>query len=95
MSISLSEDVKTLSELQQSPRKLINQLHRTGRPVVVTIKGKPDVVMMDVSTFERKLQAANLAPLLAEAEADVVAERTRPANQFLKELKRGRKEVQG
>lgn len=95
MSISLSEDVKPLSELQESPRKLINQLHRTGRPVVVTIKGKPDAVMMDVLTFERKLQAANPAPLLAEAEVDVAAGRTRPASQFLKELKRGRKEVQG
>jgi prevent-host-death family protein len=95
MSISLSEDVKTLSELKQSPRKLINQLHRTGRPVVVTVKGKPDVVIMDVAMFERKLQAANLAPLLLAAETDVATGKTRPANQFLKELKSGTKKVRG
>ena len=95
MSISLTEDIKTFSELEQSPRKVLNQVHRTGRPVVLTVKGKPDVVLMNVETFEKRLKIANLSQLLLEAEADVVAGRTRPASQFLKDIEGGTKKTRG
>ena len=91
MSLSLTEDVKTVSELKNSLRAVFEQIHRTGRPVVVTVNGKPDVVLMDAGLFERKLRALNLAALLAGGEDDIRRGRTRPARAFLKGLKRGGK----
>lgn len=91
MSISLLQDVKTVSELKRNAKAIFQQLHRTGRPVVVTVNGKPDVVLLDAATFERRISAINLAPLLAEAEEDIRKSRTRPAKAFLKELRRGTK----
>ncbi len=91
MTISLLQDVKTVSELKRQLKAIFEQLHRTHRPIVVTVNGKPDVVLLDAATFERRLQALNLAPLLAEAEADIRKGRTRPAKEFLKELRRGTK----
>ncbi len=93
MPISLSEDIKAFTEFEQRPRKVLKQMHDTGRPVVLTVNGKPDVVMMDVGTYERRLKAANLSQLLLEAEADVAAGRVRPAGEFLKDLERGQKKV--
>jgi PHD/YefM family antitoxin component YafN of YafNO toxin-antitoxin module len=55
---------------------------------VVTVNGKPDVVLMDAAQFERKLRALNLAALLARGEDDIRRGRTRPARAFLRELKR-------
>ena len=57
----------------------------------VRVKGKPDLVLLDVATFERRLKVANLARLLAEGEADVREGRTRPADDFLSELRRDHK----
>lgn len=91
MSLSLTEDVKTVSELKQNLRAVLAQVKNTGRPVVVTVKGKPDAVLIDVKTYERKLKSLNLVALLAEGERDIREGRTRPAGAFLKDLERAKK----
>jgi prevent-host-death family protein len=85
MSINVLEDIKTVSELKKKTNEIFSQMHKTGRPIVVTVNGKPDAVMMDVEVYEKKLRAFNLAPLLAKAESDIEKGRTRPALDFLKE----------
>ncbi|MBU2560161.1 type II toxin-antitoxin system Phd/YefM family antitoxin [archaeon] len=87
MTISITEDIKSVSELKRKTHEIFEQLHRTGRPIVVTVNGKPDVVLLNAEVFEKKLKALNLGVLLAEAEADIKEGRTRPARKFLKELK--------
>lgn len=91
MAISVVNDIKSISELKKQTREVFQQLHRTGRPVIVTVNGRPDVVLLDAAVFERKLKALNLAELLAEGEADIKAGRVRPARAFLKALKHGKK----
>jgi len=91
MSISLTDDVKTVSELKNSLKSVFEQIHQTGRPVIVTVNGRPDIVLVDARVFERKLRALNLAGLLVPGEEDIRRSRTRPARAFLKDLKRGRK----
>lgn len=87
MTVSITEDIKSVSELKKKTREIFEQLHRTGRPIVITVNGKPDVVLLGAGVFEKKLKALNLGVLLAEAEADVKEGRTRPAREFLKELR--------
>ncbi len=91
MPLSLTEDVKTVSELKKRLRAVIEHIRKTGRPVVVTVNGKPDAVLIDVETYERKLKALNLVGLLAEAEENIRRGRTRSASAFLKEFKRAKK----
>ena len=91
MPLSLTEDVKTVSEVKQNLRAVLSQVKDTGRPVVVTVNGKPDAVLIDVETYERKLKSLNLVGLLAEGEGDIRQGRTRTASTFLKELKRAKK----
>jgi prevent-host-death family protein len=86
--MNLVEDIKTVSELKARTKAVLGQVRRTGRPVVVTVNGKPDVVIVDALDYERQKQALNLAALLAEGEADVRAGRVRPAREFLKDLER-------
>ena len=87
MPISLTEDFKTAAELQSRTQEILQQIQRTGRPVVVTMQGKPAVVMMDAMAYEQHLHNMKLARLLAEGEADVRAGKTRPASEFFKELR--------
>jgi prevent-host-death family protein len=91
MSISLTEDVKTIQEFKAGPLKILDQVRETGRPVVITADVKPDVVILDAGTFERRLKAVNLARLLSEAEADVREGRVRSAKTFLDEFCRDKK----
>ena len=91
MSLSLTEDIKSVSDFKKQIREVFIQLHRTGRPVVITVNGRPDVVLLDAVVFERKLSALNLSALLAAGEADVVAGRTRSARTAVRALRRGKK----
>jgi prevent-host-death family protein len=72
-------------------KEILSQVHRTKRPVVLTVNGKADAVLMDTKTYERHLKAANLARLVARGEEDITAGRTRPIRSFLKAFKHARK----
>jgi prevent-host-death family protein len=91
MSIRLTEDFKTAEEMNKDPQKIFDQVHQTGRPVVVTVNGKPDVVILAAETYEKHLRTMSLAHLLAEAEADVRAGRVRPAEEFFAEMEHAKK----
>ena len=86
MPISVLEDIKSVSELKRKTNEIFRQMHQTGRPIIVTVNGKPDAVLMNVETFEKKLKALNLANLLAEAKTDLEKGRVRPAREFMKEF---------
>jgi prevent-host-death family protein len=86
VSLSLSEDIKSVSDLKKKTNEIFRQIHRTGRPVIVTVNGKPDTVLIGMEVFEKKLRSWNLELLLTEAEDDVRAGRTRPSQDFLKEF---------
>lgn len=89
--ISPSEDIRSVTDLKRNTRDILDHLHATGRPVILTVNGRADSVLLDVRVYEKHLQAGNLAKLLAPAERDVESGRTRSARGFLREFKRARK----
>jgi prevent-host-death family protein len=91
MPLNPSEDIRSVTELKRKTKEILSQVHRTKRPVVLTVNGKADAVLMDTKTYERHLKAGNMARLLAVGEEDVAAGRTRPIRAFLKDFKHARK----
>ena len=91
MLISISEDIRPVTDLKKHTREVLDQARRTGRPVILTVNGRADAVLLDAKTYERHLRASNLARLLSEGAADVAAGRTRPLRTFLREFKNAKK----
>ena len=89
--MKLIDDIRSVTELKRKTREILDQARQTGRPVVLTVNGKADAVLIDARTFEKHLSASNMAKLLAPAEEDVRAGRTRSMRSFLRDFKRGRK----
>ncbi len=92
--ITPSEDIRSVTDLKRNTREILDHLHATGRPVILTVNGRADSVLLDVHAYERLVQASNLAELLAPAECDIEGKRTRPMREFMEEFKRG-KNIQG
>lgn len=90
MSFSINQDIRSVTDLKRNTKGILEQIHETGRPVVITVNGKPDCVIVDSKIYEEQLKAQNLSKLLAIAEKDVEAGRTRPMKEFLKDLKNGK-----
>lgn len=91
MSLNPSEDIRSVTDLKRKTKEILSQIHRTKRPVVLTVNGKADAVLMDTKIYEKHLMAGNMARLLSRAEEDITAGRTRPIRSFLKEFKDARK----
>lgn len=91
MAMKLIDDIRSVTDLKRNTREILDQVRRTGRPVILTVNGKADSVLMDAKTYEQHLSASNLGRLLAPAEDDVRSGRTRPMSAFLREFKRARK----
>ncbi len=70
MAMHISEDIRPFADLEQNASEVLEQMRATGRPIVLTIEGKADAVLMDAKTYEKHLRAANMSRLLAPAEAD-------------------------
>lgn len=83
MTFDITEDIRPVSELKRKTKEILAQVHRTGRPLVITVNGRPDVVLIDAEVFQAKLKAFNLQRLLAEAEEDVKAGRLQEAGPTL------------
>jgi prevent-host-death family protein len=90
MSINPSEDIRSVTDLKRKAKEILNHVHRTQRPVVLTVNGKADAVLMDTKTYEKHLRASNMM-LLIQAEEDVAAGRIRSMRSFLKKFKHARK----
>lgn len=86
MTFDLTQDFKTVSDLKANLRGVLIQVHATRRPVVITVKGKPDAVLMGVEEYEQQRRAMALFELLAEGERDVREGRVHPAREVLAEL---------
>ena len=88
MAISITDDIKPIKELEDDAMQVMRQMHDTGRPIVLTVNGKADAVLMDAREYERIMQALAMMKLLLIAEDDVKAGRVSDASAFFEEFRR-------
>ncbi|MEQ1606655.1 MAG: type II toxin-antitoxin system Phd/YefM family antitoxin [Pyrinomonadaceae bacterium] len=55
--MNITRDIQTLSEFKQNASKLVKQVQETGEPVVLTVNGKPAVVIQDVHSYQQMADA--------------------------------------
>lgn len=90
MTLSITEDIRSVTELKRDTNAILKHLHTTGRPVVLTINGKAKAVIMDAGEYEKTARAMNLLKLLIPAEEDIREGRYAEAAEFFKEFKRAK-----
>lgn len=88
MPLSITEDIRSITDLKRNTNSVLEQIHKTKRPVVLTVNGKADAVLMDAKEYERITNAFNLLKLLIPAEEDISNKRYKEARAFFKEFKR-------
>lgn len=87
MTINFKEDILPVSELKKNTRRVLEQVNKTQRPVILTVNGKANSVLIDVESYDKQRRAADLAHLLLEAEKNIAEQKVRPAQSFFKEFK--------
>ena len=89
--LDIHRDVNSLSEFIGNTSEFLRQLKETGRPVVLTIDGKSELVVQDTASYQKLVDLAEKAEQLeitrrslAQADAGL----GRPAVEMLAEMRR-------
>jgi prevent-host-death family protein len=87
--VSLTRDIDSLSNFKRDTSRFVERMKETGNPVVLTINGKAELVVLDAASYERLENLArridSLESLRASLE-DADAGRTKPMRKFVKSL---------
>lgn len=91
MSFSVTEDIRSITDLKRNTTNILSQIHSTGRPVVLTVNGKAEAVLMDAKEFDKISSAFNMFQLLMPAEDDIKNGRTKNVRAFFTEFRNAKK----
>lgn len=87
--INLAKDIHSLTGFRRNSGKLMNQLRKSKRPMVLTVKGRAAAVVQDAEAYQRLLDiaaGANAEEGIRQGLEDAGAGRVRPARQFFEEF---------
>jgi prevent-host-death family protein len=91
MTISITEDIRSITDLKRNTNSVLEQIQKTKRPVVLTVNGKAEAVLLAAKEYEKITSAFNLLKLILPAEEDIKNQRYENARDFFKEFKRDKK----
>ncbi len=90
--LNLKSGIDSVTNFKRQTAQYLEQLHKTGEPVVLTVNGKAEIVVQDAAAYQKLVEAAAQADkeetlaAIREGLADVKAGRTKPARAALKAL---------
>jgi prevent-host-death family protein len=57
-SLNLTEDILPLTDFKRNTGQLAEQMKSTGRPLILTINGRAELVVQDAAAYQALLEAA-------------------------------------
>ena len=74
--LNLRDEINSLSNFKRNTNDFIEQLKETGKPIVLTVNGKAELVVQDAGSYQRLLEISEkletieaLKPAIAEMKA--------------------------
>ena len=54
--LNITQDIQSLTSFKNDTAKFISNLKKTGRPSILTVNGKAEVVVMDATAYQKMQQ---------------------------------------
>lgn len=80
-----SSDIHTVTEFTRKPAEHIKRINSSKRPEILTVNGKPAVVVQDAETYEKMAQLADYAESIVNIR-QALSEKGRPLKEFISEF---------
>jgi len=87
MALSITEDIRSITDLKRKTNAVLEQIRNTKRPVVLTVNGKAEAVLIDAKEFEKITGAFNLLKMIIAAEEDIDKKQYKEVRSFFQEFK--------
>lgn len=88
--INIERDIHSLSDFKRNTPEFLEQLEKTGEPVVLTINGRAKLVVQDAASYQRMrelIDRAEAIQAIRQGIEDVKAGRTLTLDEFEKEIR--------
>ncbi len=82
----IKKDIQSLTEFKRNTTEYMEQLKLTGRPLILTVNGKAEVVVQDVESYQEMLESVEESRTL-RALASAKSGRGKPALEVLEEIR--------
>jgi len=69
--VNLAQDLKPVSYVQDHTEEILDYIERSKSPVVITKDGEAKAVIIDIESYQKTLNAINLAKLLSFGEKEI------------------------
>jgi len=82
--IDITQDIQPLTTFRNNSVASLKQLKKTGRPMILTVNGKPEAVVQDPASYQRLLDLAaqgSVQEAIRQGRADVAAGKTIPVEE--------------
>ncbi len=92
--VHFSDDTHSLADFTREMREHLDRLKATGRPEVLTVDGKAEVIVQDVDAYQKLLDALDEAQAVAGIRRGLESMNRgqgRPAREVLKEIEQRHK----
>jgi antitoxin YefM len=80
-------DVRPVTEFRANTSAVIEQMHSTGRPVILTQHGRSAAVLLDPGVYESLIDEVELLRDLAISEAQIAAGQVMPHEEVARRMR--------
>jgi prevent-host-death family protein len=86
--IDISQDIQSLTTFKRNSSELMRHMRKTGRPLVLTVKGKAEAVVLDPMSYQDVANYLNAVAAIRRGLAQARKGRGRPVDDVLNDLER-------
>jgi prevent-host-death family protein len=84
--IDVTQDIHSLTTFKRKTADLMKQMKKTGRPLVLTVNGKAEAVLVDAAAYQQVADQLDAIAAIREGLADVEKGLGQDADEFFDEL---------
>jgi len=90
--MKFSDQIKPISYLKANAAAIVRNLHKSGKPLVITQNGEAKAVIQDIASYEESQETLALLKVLALGNRQIEQERVEPAERVLRRVRQARAE---
>ena len=87
------DHIHSVTDFQRNPKAILAQIKDSGSPAVLTVNGRPEMIVQDAASYQQlldKVEAASDLEAIREGLAQSLAGSGRPVSSFFAELEANR-----
>lgn len=87
--IKVSEDIESLTTFKRNSTGLMKRMKKTGRPMVLTVKGKAEAVVMNATVYQKMADQLDAIMAIRRGLAQARRGMGRPVDEVFDQMERG------